>query len=367
MYVLRRKDMRFQTIQYIEWFKTKSNVAMDLCSSSVAQLKRKDLDIDWEKLDVSGENFYGYPPLIEAIAKRYGVKSDNVVSTIGTSHALFLVSAALVEPGDVVVIETPVYEPLLAVPTAFDAQVMRLPRRYEESYGFSLEEFASLLTSRTKLVLLTNLHNPSGALLPRSFLKKVVHLAEEKNIPVVIDEIYLEFLDGEPTAFHLADNVIIISSLTKVFGLGHLRCGWVLAQPGLVKKMRRIIDYTNVEGAFIGEKIALQMFGQLDEIKKKNKGIIDKNKSFVKDLISNENSLSWVEPADGVVCFPRIESDLTGDQLALILRTDHDTAIVPGSFFERSRHFRLGFGGDSKSLVGGLANIKKVLSESPPG
>jgi aspartate/methionine/tyrosine aminotransferase len=357
--------MRFKTIQYIEWFKTKSKVAIDLCSSSVDQLKRKDLDIDWEELEVSGQNFYGYLPLIEAIAERYGVNSDNVVSTIGTSHALFLVSAALVEPGDVVVIEAPVYESLLAVPTAFDAQVMRLPRRFEENYEFSLEEFASLLTSRTKFVLLTNLHNPSGALLPRPFLEKVIHLAKDKNVPIVIDEIYLEFIDGEPTAFHLADNVIIMSSLTKVFGLGHLRCGWVLAQPDLVKRMRRIIDYTNVEGSFIGEKIALQMFGHLDEIKRKNKITIDNNKSLVKDLISNEKSLSWVEPEDGVVCFPRIESGLTGDELALILRSDHDTAIVPGSFFEQPQHFRLGFGGDSKTLAEGLANIRKVLSERP--
>jgi aspartate/methionine/tyrosine aminotransferase len=357
--------MRFKTIQYIEWAKTKSRVAIDLCSSSVDQLKRKDLDIDWEKLEVSGQNFYGYIPLIETIAERYRLKGDNVVSTIGTSHAIFLVSAALVEPGDVVLIETPVYEPLLAVPTALDAQVMRLPRRFEESYGFSLEEFASLLTARTKFVLLTNLHNPSGALIPRSFLEKVILLAKEKNIPVVIDEIYLEFLDGEPTAFHIADNVIIISSLTKVFGLGHLRCGWILAQPDLVKRMRRIIDYTNVEGVFIGEKIALQMFGQLDEIKRKNKGILDNNKSLLKDLISSEKSLSWVEPADGVVCFPRIESGLTGDELASILRTDHDTAIVPGSFFEQPQHFRLGFGGNSKTLAEGLANIRKVLRESP--
>ncbi len=359
--------MRFKTVQYIEWYKTKSKVGIDLCSSSVTQLKKKDLDIDWDDLEISGKNFYGFPPLIEAIAERYGVKAENVVSTIGTSHALFLVSAALVEPGDVVVIEAPAYEPLLAVPTAFEAQVIRLPRRFEENYGFSLEELASLLTSNTKFVLLTNLHNPSGVLLPRPFLEKVIHLAAEKKVPVIIDEIYLEFLFGEPTAFHLSDNVIIISSLTKVFGLGHLRCGWVLAQPDLVKRMRRIIDYMNVEGTFIGEKIAHQMFRQLDLIKGKTMAVIEENKTAVKDLVKQERNLSWAEPAGGVVCFPRIESGLTGDELAKVLKADYDTAIVPGSFFERPKHFRLGFGGDSKILAEGLANIRKALSESPSG
>jgi aspartate/methionine/tyrosine aminotransferase len=356
--------MRFKTIRYIEWFKTKSRVEIDLCSSSVVQLKRKDLDIAWDDLEVSGENFYGYPPLIEAIAERYGVNDDNIVSTIGTSHALFVVCAALVEPGDVVLVEAPVYEPLLAVTEAFDAQVMRLPRRFELDYGFSLEEFESLLTPRTKFVLLTNLHNPSGAHISQSFLSEVVQSAREKGILAVIDEIYLEFMEDEPTAFHLADNVIIISSLTKVFGLGHLRCGWVLAQPELAKRMRRIIDYINVEGTYIGEKIAHQMFGHLDKIKRKNRELVNRNKALVGELVSQEPCLNWVEPADGVVCFPRIESGLTGDELALRLRANHDTAIVPGSFFEKPQHFRIGFGGDSNALAKGLANIREVLNEN---
>ncbi len=356
--------MRFGTIEYIEWFKTKSKVEIDLCSSSVPQLTRKELRIDWDELEITGENFYGYVPLLKAIGKRYGVEEENVVSTIGTSHALFVVCAALVESGDVVLVEDPVYEPLLAVTGAFDAQVMRLPRRFEQGYGFSLEEFESLLTPRTKFVLLTNLHNPSGVLLSRSFLEQMAHLAGAKNIHIVVDEIYLEFLEDEPTAFDLSDNVIIISSLTKVFGLGHLRCGWVLAQPELAKKMRRIIDYINVEGTYIGERIAHQMFNHLDHIKKKNKETVEKNKAMVKDMIHQEQSLKWVEPADGVVCFPRIESGLTGDELAVRLRARYDTAVVPGRFFERPQHFRLGFGGDSRVLAKGLENIRKVLRES---
>jgi aspartate/methionine/tyrosine aminotransferase len=122
----------------------------------------------------------------------------------------------------------------------------------------------------------------------------------------------------------------------------------------------------NVEGTFIGEKIAYQMFGQLDKIKGKNKELLEENKTAVKDLVCREEHLSWVEPAGGVVCFPRVESGITGDELAMILRTDHDTAIVPGKFFEQPLHFRLGFGGDSKTLEKGLANIRKVLSESQP-
>jgi aspartate/methionine/tyrosine aminotransferase len=355
--------MRFEKVRYIEWFKTRTTASIDLCSSSVTQLKRKDIDIDWDDLEISGENFYGYPPLVTAIAERYGVSDDNVVSTIGTSHALFVVCACLVERGDAVLIESPVYEPLLAVPKAFDARVKRIERKYEQGYGFSLEEFESALTPDTKFVLLTNLHNPSGALSSRSFLSELVRSANEKGIFVVIDEIYLEFLEGESTAFNLADNVITISSLTKVFGLGNLRCGWILAQPDLAKRMRRIIDYINVEGTFIGERIAQQMFSQLDKIKRKNKAFIEENKSAVKTLINTEENLSWVEPTGGVVCFPRVEAGLTGDELAVRLQSRYSTAIVPGSFFEKPQHFRIGFGGDRNNLLKGLAHLSDVLNE----
>jgi aspartate/methionine/tyrosine aminotransferase len=355
--------MRFNTIKYMEWFKTKSRVKIDLCSSSVKQLESKELGISLDELEVTGEDFYGYPPLLQAIARRYEVEEDCIVSTIGTSQALFLVCTALLEPDDEVLIETPVYEPLVAVPEAFGARVMRLARRYEDKYQFSFELFKRLLSPQTRFILLTNLHNPSGVLIPGSHLKQVVQIAGERGIPVVIDEIYLEFLDGEPTSFHLADNIIVISSLTKVFGLGNIRCGWILAQPELAKRLRRIIDYIHVEGVFIAEEIGWRMFGKLDEIKKRNRKLIDTNKSLVRDWIQREKGLSWVEPADGVLCFPRIEGSFDGDELAAVLRKNYDTAVVPGRFFEQTQHFRLAFGGDTDTLAAGLENIGKALKK----
>lgn len=355
--------MRFDTIKYMEWFKTKHSAKIDLCSSSVKQLENKELGISLDDLEITGEDFYGYPPLLQAIAQRYEVEEVNVVSTVGTSQALFLVCAALLESGDEVLIETPVYEPLVAVPEAFEARVVRLARRFEDEYQFSLELFERLLSPQTKLILLTNLHNPSGALIRRSHLQMVLKIASGRGIPVLMDEIYLEFLDDEPTAFHLAENVFVISSLTKVFGLGDIRCGWILAQPEWAKRLRRIIDYIHVEGVFVGEKVACRMFAELDEIKRRNKRLIETNRSLVRDWIDREKSVAWAEPAGGVVCFPRIESSLSGDELADILHRNYDTAVVPGSFFEQPQHFRLAFGGDTDVLAAGLENIGKALRE----
>lgn len=355
--------MRFETIKYIEWMKTRPKKKYDLCSSSARDFSLKNLSLDFNELEIIGKNVHGYYPLLQAVAEKYGVKEENVVSAIGTSHAIFLVCAALIEPGDEVLIEKPAYEPLLAVPRSLGAKVRRFERKFEDNYLFDLGEFESAVSDDTKVVLLTNLHNPSGALLSRSFLEEMSEILTKKEVKVVIDEIYLEFLEGDAgkTSFHLEENFLVISSLTKVYGLGGLRSGWILAPSELATRMRRIIDYTNVEGVFIGEQISTKTFSQLDDIRKRNNERIEKNRLMIKNFIQEEERLSWVEPAGGVICFPRVESNLTGDELAELLQERYDTNIVPGSFFENPQHFRIGFDVRPEILAKALENIQNAL------
>jgi aspartate/methionine/tyrosine aminotransferase len=355
--------MRFETIKFLKWFKTKDKTKIDLCRSGVEDCSLEDLNIDMKKLRIGGENSYGYLPLIEAIAARYKVEEGNVITTTGTSQAIFMVCAALLERGDEVLIEKPTYEPLLAVPEALEANVIRIERKFEDRYLIDLEKFESLISSRTKLVVLTNLHNPSGVLLERSLLKNLINIALEKRVHVLIDEIYLDFVEGQETSFSLADNVIVISSLTKVYGLGDLRCGWILCRPPLGGKLRRIIDYIDVEGVFIGEQISAESFPQLDSLREKSKPLLEENRSILRRFIQEEEKLSWVEPHGGVVCFPRIESNTNGDKLAAILSEKYETSIIPGSFFGEPRHFRLGFGLNPQTLIQGLENIEMALKE----
>ena len=234
--------MEFKPIKYMEWMKTRRHAKYDLCHSGLSNLSLNELGIGVEDLEIYGENSYGYLPLIQAIADRYKVHEDNVMPAVGTSHALFLVCALLLNDDDgcEVLVERPAYEPLRAVAQAFGGQIVRLGREYEKGYAFDLNEFEKHLTENVKFVLLTNLHNPSGVSLPPSKIKDMAETANKKGIFLVVDEVYLEFLDGEggQTSFHLNDNIIVISSLTKVFGLAGLRCGWVLAPSEIVAKMK---------------------------------------------------------------------------------------------------------------------------------
>jgi len=349
----------------MEWMKTKSGTKINLSRSGVESVSLKDLEINFSELDIQGNNVHGYPPLLQALASRYGVSENNVVTTLGASHAIFIIGAALLARGDEVLIERPAYEPLLAVPRALGASIRRFDRSFQDGYQLDLRQIESLITEKTKLLVLTNLHNPSGVLLSPSLLEGLIHLTLRKGVKLMIDEIYIEFLDDQQqlTSFHDADNIIVTSSLTKVYGLGGLRCGWIFARPPLTREMRKIIDYTNVEGVYIGEQISARILGQLDSIKQKLMGQMVANRRQVESLIEDEDNLDWVEPAGGVVCFPRVQSEGGGDRLAELLYQKHETSLVPGRFFEDPHHFRLGFGVDPKILAAGLENIRNALRD----
>jgi aspartate/methionine/tyrosine aminotransferase len=357
--------MRFSSIQYLEWTKTQTGCRINLCPSSIDKVSLSSLSLDLSGLEISGANQYGYAPLVDALASRYGTQPENVVTTQGTAQALFLVCAALLNPGDRVLVEKPAYEPMLSVPAALGAEVTRFERRFEEGFGVDLESYRRELEKRPRLVLLTNLHNPSGAYLRPDELRALARSAEAQGATVLVDEVYLDFL-GEPgarSAFPLGKNVIVVSSLTKAYGLGGLRCGWMLAPAALAEKVWKIIDHMHVEGVFLGEQVALQCFSRLEVIRKRHAERIAANFSLLKDLVHSDKRLSWIEPQGGVVGFPRVEAGFDGDRLAEFLKSRYATCVVPGRFFESPRHFRIGFGGSPEEFKQGLMFLGKALDD----
>src|SRR3954469_12999300 len=164
---------------YMRWAKEHAAARYNLANSGLLGCSTADLDLEPGDLQVNGANRDGYPPLLAAIAAQYGVSPEQVVTAPGTSGANFLAFAALVEPGDEVLVEQPTYEPLLAALGFLGARVRRFSRRFETGYGIDLDEIRSLLTSKVRLVVLANPHNPSGVLLPPGEVAALAQLAAE--------------------------------------------------------------------------------------------------------------------------------------------------------------------------------------------
>src|SRR5262249_30490380 len=230
---------------YMQWAKLCSTARFNLANSGMAGFPLAELDVNLSQLDINGPSIYGYEPLLAAIARRYRVPQESVVSAVGTSLANYLALAAATEPGDEVLVEQPTYDPLLAVAGYLGLEIKRFLRRPEQDFAVDLDDLKRNLSPRTRVIVLCNLHNPSGAFIPDSVMREVAALARRSGAYVLVDEVYREMtFSAEPqTAFHLdPDRFLITSSLTKAYGLSGLRCGWILAPKELAARIWRLHD-----------------------------------------------------------------------------------------------------------------------------
>src|SRR5437764_907087 len=230
---------------YMQWAKKRPKVKYDLALSGILNLPFAELAATIDDIDLNGDNSYGYAPLVDALAEHCDVPSENVVTISGgTSMANHLAMAAAIERGDEVLIEQPTYEPLLALAEYFGAKVKRFSRAFENNFCVDVDELASKASPRTRLLVLTNLHNPSSAFIDEETLKRVGELADDVGARVLVDEVYLEamFEAAPPSSVRLGPQFISTSSLTKGYGLSGLRCGWILAEPEQAERMRLLHD-----------------------------------------------------------------------------------------------------------------------------
>lgn len=348
---------------YMHWAKTSSQAQFNLATSGVGNLSIRDLDVSLDDLELTGGG-YGYRPLMELIGKRYGVATESIVTAAGTSFANHLAMAALIKPGDRILFEHPAYEPMLATARYFGADVKRFSRRFEDNFAIDLDDLRSNLTSDTRLIVLTNLHNPSSVLIEENTLAQIGQIAREIDARVLVDEVYLETLfEPQPrTAFHIGKEFVVTNSLTKAFGLSGLRCGWILAEPQLATRMWLLNDLFASTPVHVGERLSVLAFQQLEKIAGKAKSLLDQNRQLVFEFLDTVPQLEVVRPDFGTTVFPRLR-DRDVDAFCGILRQKYQTSVVPGSFFEMPDHFRLGFAGDTESLKGGLERLQSAIAE----
>jgi len=348
----------------MEWSKVRSTARFRLAPSDVLAYPLSELPVRIEDLEISGPGGYGYAPLQQRLAAKAGVAPECVVHAQGTSMANHLAMAALVESDDEVLIEEPTYEALLSVALYLGARIRRFPRRFEAGFQIDPREVERAITPRTRLIVLTNLHNPSGVRAPDATLKLVGEIARSLGAHVLIDEVYLEASFDSPwqSAFHLGSNFVATSSLTKAYGLSGLRCGWVLAAPPLAERMWRLNDLFGVNAAHPAELLSVIALDNLPKIAARAKKLLDTNRGLLKKLLDARKDLLTIWPEAGTVAFPQLPSG-HAEAFCQLLRDKYETSVVPGRFFEAPDHFRVGVGGETENVREGLTRIAAALDE----
>ncbi len=348
---------------YMAWAKAHAPARYNLASSGLLACTNEEFPIAGEEIPVNGVNPDGWLPLKEAIAATYGVGVEQVVLAQGASGANFLALAALIEHGDEVLVERPVYQPLLSAARFLGAQVQRFDRTLEQGYRLDVGALRRQLSPRTRLIILTSPHNPSGIVADPADLAALGELASEAGIPILLDEVYRDslFEEAPPSAATLGEAFVATSSLTKSYGLSGLRCGWILASPARAEKMRRLHDLMAATGPMPAEAMGCIAFGRLAALAARSRSILEPNRRRIREFMAEHGDLlEAVVPPRSMTLFPRLKGSRSGDDLLERLRA-RATSIVPGRFFEEPRHFRLGFGIRPADLEEGLRRVSEAL------
>ena len=348
---------------YMAWAKSRPVPRFDLAGSNVLACTLDDLEGARERLDLSGRNEEGYEPLLHAIARQYGVRPEQVTTAQGTSGANFQVCAALLEAGDDVLVERPGYDPLLGAPRLLGARVVRFDRVHEDGYSLDPDRVKASITPRTKLIVITSAHNPTGVVAHRTSLQSVGEIAARSGIHVLVDEVYLDTAElPMQTAATLGDVFISSNSLTKSYGLASLRCGWTLSSPAVAERIRRARDVIDGTGSLVAERLSVLAFEQLDRLRGRARTLLAANRALLRGFLDECAALDWVEPPGGTVMFPRIKGVNDAGRFVERLLAERQTAVVPGRFFDAPAHFRLGFGGAPENVRGGLEALNAAIA-----
>jgi aspartate/methionine/tyrosine aminotransferase len=346
---------------YMEWAKTRPVPEIDLAGSNILACSLEDLPGAAEALSLAGANDNGYRPLTDAIGARYNVDPDRVTTADGTSGANFLVFAALLEPGDEVLVERPGYDPLLGAARMVGARTVRFDRTFEDRFALDPERVRAAMTPRTKVIVLTTPHNPTGVAADPAALDEVGRIAERAGAHVLVDEVYKDVTgDPSPAAAARGDVFITTSSLTKSYGLSSLRAGWTIASPAVSYRLRRARDVVDGTGSIVAERLSVLAFQHLDSLYLRARAILARNKALADAFLASHSQLEWV-PSPGTIVFPRIKAMADSQPFVERVMREQKTALGPGHFFEAPAHFRLGYGGDTEKIREGLARVSAVL------
>jgi hypothetical protein len=280
----------------------------------------------------------------------------------------FLLAWALLTRGAPVAVEDPVYENMPALVDLLGAGLIHLPRRPESGYRVEPGLVEAALAAGARLIILTDLHNPTGVHLRDDDLEAIRALAARHGARILLDEVYRDFLPGRPGTAYRPDDptVVVTSSLTKVYGLGSLRAGWVLCPPALRTRIAEVVDYLTVLPPAAAATGAEMAWADIDARQDRARAATLPGREVFARWVESRPDVDCVLPDAGVTAFPRLRDITDTTALCEWLRTERETALVPGCFFGDPTRVRLSAGAPPDVLEPGLRRLEEAIGRFRP-
>jgi aspartate/methionine/tyrosine aminotransferase len=358
--------MSFRKIDYLTWAREfMGRVKYDLAKSNILALSKEELRLTLDDLEINGSHEHGCDALYEHLANRYQVDRSCVYVCNGATQGIFLVCAAVLDRGDEVLLEVPNYEPLYRVPNQMGAEIKPIERRFERAFQIEMEEIERKVSKATRAFVFTNLHNPSGAATNAEKVETLGQILRDHRGYGIVSEVYLDasLSEGVKPAAMCGRNLISIGSLSKVYGLGGVRGGWIIADEEVIRRVKIVADYISGGHAYPSQTIMLLALRDAARLLQRTKDITARNFKIVADWVAKRPDLSWVKPDGGTVALIRIPHGLNAMSLSNRLREKHSTLVVPGDFFWMRGFVRVSCGIPEETLKAGLKNLASVIDE----
>lgn len=297
--------------------------------------------------------------------------ADDVLITTGSAEANFLAMWRLVEPGDRVVIVQPTYGQTVGLANGLGANVTPLWLEEAHDWQPAPGAAADAIRTGTRLVVVTNPNNPTGAVLSDAARREIVAAAAAAGAWILADEVYAGAeLAGDVTRtlWGESDRVIATASLSKAYGLPGLRLGWLVAPPELREQLWARKDYTSISPAVVSDRLARAALepGTRVRILERCRRIVRSNLGIIEAWVATAPGMRFRRPDAGAICLFAYDSPIPSLKLAERLRTERSVLIVPGSHFGLEGTFRIGYGYEADKLPIGLGHVSELLGIIEP-
>ncbi len=369
----------FAPTRYLLWARRfYGNVRLDLATSGMPTVPLAELGMPDARTmgdhAAGGSGGSGRAPAQDpwtaartAIASYHAVPPNEATPALGTTHAIWLAYAALTSPGDEILVENPAYEPLVRIAEGMGLRVTRFERPAVERFALDPDRVARALTARTRVVVVTNLHNPGGVRAPDDVLRATADAVAARGATLLVDEVYAPFdelVDASGvfrgSARKLGANVVAIGSLTKCYGLGPQRIGWLLGAPEVVARADDAITASCGLLPLETAHVAVHAFGRIVDLASRARAVLAGKREHVAAWVAR-HGLSWSAPGEGLYGFATVPG--AGDLTAAIEKAaqEREVLVAPGSFFGVPDGFRLSWSKPLPDLDEGLARLAAAL------
>ena len=324
----------------------------------------------------------GTLPLRQSIAALHPAPRRSHPGDQRRLEANYITTWNLLEPGDEVVMMVPNYMQTWGLTRSFGATIVEWPlvndekrRSHAEAApgagGWSVDTDAldRLVTPRTKLIIICNPNNPTGARFGAADLDRIASIAARHNSWILSDEIYCGAeRDGRetPSMWGRSDRAIVTSGLSKAYGLPGLRIGWVLGPPALMASLWSYHDYTTISPGALSDALARRALApaRRADILARTRGILNQNYPIIAQWLDAHADLFTYAPPDaGAIVYVRYNHPMNSTDLVNRLRRDKSVLIVPGDHFGMDGFLRIGFGDEPEYLRIGLDRLAGLIAD----